>query len=148
MLFLSFKSNFKLNTNEEAGQQRQQYVSSCIVAIFRSDTVISNQSPHPRAANSRASPHHLQPQHHSPSILPEPSPGEDIQVWDSPSSARVLAQDMSSGPSPSSSPEIMMDHVLESLDSEPEQDGIFLDFSQRCSGGSTHSRDSSRQSVA
>ncbi|KAG7222202.1 hypothetical protein INR49_016616, partial [Caranx melampygus] len=110
-----------------------------------SDTVISNQSPHPRAASSRASPHHLQPQHHSPGILPEPSPGEDTQVWDSPSSARVLAQDMSSGPSPSSSPEIMMDHVLESLDSEPEQDGIFLDFSQRCSGGSTHSRDSSRQ---
>uniref|UniRef100_A0A673A0R4 Proline rich 5 n=1 Tax=Sphaeramia orbicularis TaxID=375764 RepID=A0A673A0R4_9TELE len=37
------------------------------------------------------------------------------------------------------------DHILESLDSEPEHDGIFLDFSRRCSGGSTHS---SRQSVA
>uniref|UniRef100_A0A3Q1ECI3 Proline rich 5 n=1 Tax=Acanthochromis polyacanthus TaxID=80966 RepID=A0A3Q1ECI3_9TELE len=67
---------------------------------------------------------------------------------DSPSSSKVLTQDTSSGPSPSSSPEIAMGHVTESLDSEPEHDGIFLDFSRRCSGGSTHSRDSSRQSVA
>ncbi|XP_040885720.1 proline-rich protein 5-like isoform X2 [Toxotes jaculatrix] len=119
-----------------------------------SDTVTSSQDPQPRVADSPAGPHPLQPQHHSPGILPEPSPGEDAHgtgslAWDSPSSSRALAQDTSSGPSPSSSPEIMMvDHAMESLDSEPEQDGIFLDFSQRCSGASTHSRDSSRQSVA
>uniref|UniRef100_A0A3Q3FMY8 Proline rich 5 n=1 Tax=Labrus bergylta TaxID=56723 RepID=A0A3Q3FMY8_9LABR len=50
-------------------------------------------------------------------------------------------------PLPASSPEIMIDNVLESLDSEPEHDGIFLDFSRRCSVGSTHSSDSNRQSV-
>ncbi|TKS90648.1 Proline-rich protein 5 [Collichthys lucidus] len=105
-----------------------------------SDTVTSIQNLRPRDADS-------------PCILPEPSPGEDTHctgslVSDSPASSRVLAQDTSSGPSPSSSPEIMMDHVPESLDSEPEHDGIFLDFSRRCSGGSTHSRDSNLQSVA
>ncbi|XP_071358766.1 proline-rich protein 5-like isoform X2 [Trachinotus anak] len=121
--------------------------------VALSDTVTSSQDPHPRVADSPAGPHPRQPQHPSPGILPEPSPGEDTHgagslAWDSPSSSRVLAQDTSSGPSPLSSPDILMDHVLESLDSEPEQDGIFLDFSRRCSGGSTHSRDSSRQSVA
>ncbi|XP_023273725.1 proline-rich protein 5-like isoform X1 [Seriola lalandi dorsalis] len=118
-----------------------------------SDTVTSSQGPQPRVADSPAGSHLLQPHHHSPGILPEPSPGEDthgrgLLAWDSPTFSGVLAQDTSSGPSPSSSPEIMMDHVLESLDSEPEQDGIFVDFSRSCSGGSTHSRDSSRQSVA
>lgn len=117
------------------------------------DTVTSSQDPRPRDADSRAGPHPLQPQHHSPCILPEPSPGEDTHCtgsleFNSPSSSGVLAPDTSSGPSPSSSPEMMMDHILESLDSEQEHDGIFLDFSRRCSGGSTHSRDSNRQSVA
>ncbi len=121
--------------------------------VLCTDTVTSSQDPQPRDADSPAGIHPLQPQHHSPCILPEPSPGEDTHctgslVSDSPASSRVLAQDTSSGPSPSSSPEIMTDHVLESLDSEPEHDGIFLDFSRRCSGGSTHSVDSSRQSVA
>lgn len=120
-----------------------------------SDTATSRvkviQDARPRPADSPTVPHPLQLQHHSPSILPEPSPGEDTHctgslVSDSPSSSKVLPQDTSSGPSPSSSPEIMMDHITESLDSE--HDGIFLDFSRRCSGGSTHSRDSSRQSVA
>ncbi|XP_029902352.1 proline-rich protein 5-like isoform X3 [Myripristis murdjan] len=99
-------------------------------------------------------PHVLQPQQHSPCLLPEPSPGEDTRrtgslTSDSPSSSsRVLARDTSSGPSLSSSPEIMLDHILDSLDSETEPDGIFLEFSRRCSEGSTYSRGSSRQSVA
>ncbi|XP_067438590.1 proline-rich protein 5-like isoform X1 [Thunnus thynnus] len=118
-----------------------------------SDTVTSSQDPQPRDVGSRAGPRSLQPQHHSPSILPDPSPGDDTHctgslVFDSPLSSRVLVPDMSSGPSPSSSPEMMMDHILESLDSEPEHDGIFLDFSRRCSGGSVQSRGSNRQSVA
>ncbi|XP_070709598.1 proline-rich protein 5-like isoform X3 [Pempheris klunzingeri] len=118
-----------------------------------SDTVTSAADPRPRHTDSPGAPHPLQPQYPSPSILPEPSPGEDTHctgslVSGSSASSRVLAHDTSSGPSPSSSPEIVMDHILESLDSEPEHDGIFLDFSQHCSGGSTHSRDSSTQSVA
>uniref|UniRef100_UPI0037E78D09 proline-rich protein 5-like n=1 Tax=Semicossyphus pulcher TaxID=241346 RepID=UPI0037E78D09 len=118
-----------------------------------SDTLTSSQEPPTRDTDSPADPLPLQPQHHSPCILPEPSPGEDAHctgslVSDSPASSRALAHDTSSGPSPASSPEIMMDHILESLDSEPEHDGIFLDFSRRCSVGSTHSRDSNRQSVA
>ncbi|CAN9508211.1 unnamed protein product [Ophioblennius macclurei] len=114
----------------------------------RSDMVSSSLSTRPLVGD-RAAP----PQHHSPCLLPEPSPGDDTHcsgslVSDSPSSSKVLVQDTSSGPSPSSSPEVTMDHVTGSLDSELEHDGIFLDFSRRCSGGSTHSRDSSRQSVA
>uniref|UniRef100_A0A3Q4G996 Proline rich 5 n=1 Tax=Neolamprologus brichardi TaxID=32507 RepID=A0A3Q4G996_NEOBR len=69
--------------------------------------------------------------------------------FDSSSSSKVLAQDTSSGPSPSSSPEIMMDHMMEdSLDSEIEHDGIFLNFSKQSSGGSADTRDSSKESVA
>ncbi|XP_057712210.1 proline-rich protein 5-like isoform X1 [Corythoichthys intestinalis] len=60
------------------------------------------------------------------------------------SESRVVAQDTSSDPSPSSSPEMSMDRVVESLDSEP--DGIFLEFSQTHSGGPTCSH--SGQSVA
>lgn len=122
-------------------------------ALPCTDTVTSSQDHQPRDSDSPTHPHPLQPQHHSPSILPEPSPGEDTHctgslVSNSSASSRALAQDTSSGPSPSSSPEIMMDHILESLDSEPEHDSIFLDFSRHCSGGSTHSRGSNRQSVA
>ncbi|XP_060885390.1 proline-rich protein 5-like isoform X1 [Labrus mixtus] len=117
-----------------------------------SDTVTTSQDPPPTDSDSPAGPLPLQPQHHSPCILPEPSPAEDTLctgslVSDSSASSRVLAHDTSSGPSPASSPEIMIDNVLESLDSEPEHDGIFLDFSRRCSVGSTHSSDSNRQSV-
>uniref|UniRef100_A0A3Q3QWC7 Proline rich 5a (renal) n=1 Tax=Monopterus albus TaxID=43700 RepID=A0A3Q3QWC7_MONAL len=39
--------------------------------------------------------------------------------------------------SPASSPEIVTDHILESLESELEHDVIFLHFSRRCSGRST-----------
>lgn len=90
----------------------------------------------------------------SPSLLPDPSPIEDgheagsLQS-SSPSSSRAMIQDTSSGPSPSSSPEMGTDHaMLDSLDSENEPDGIFLDFSRRYSGSSAHSTGSNRQSVA
>ncbi|XP_035474529.1 proline-rich protein 5-like isoform X2 [Scophthalmus maximus] len=110
-----------------------------------SDPVSSSKDPRPRLPESPAGPHLLMPQF--------ASPGKDTHsagspAWDSPSSSGALAPDTSSGPSPSSSPEIMTDHIPESLDSESEQDGIFLDFSRRCSVGSTHSRDSGRQRVA
>ncbi|XP_061618134.1 proline-rich protein 5-like isoform X6 [Phyllopteryx taeniolatus] len=59
-------------------------------------------------------------------------------VSDSPVSSRVLAQDTSSDHSLSSSPDISVDRVPESLDSEP--DSIFLDFSEAHSGGATCSR--------
>lgn len=90
----------------------------------------------------------------SPSLLPDPSPAEDAQGPDSLlssslSSCRAMVQDTSSGPSPSSSPEAGADHAtLDSLDSENEPDGIFLDFSRRYSGCSSHSAESNRQSVA
>ncbi|XP_076578241.1 proline-rich protein 5-like isoform X2 [Chaetodon auriga] len=140
-------------TNNTSASSLANHSPASTASAALSDTVTSNQDPQPRDADSPAGGHPLQQQHHSPCILPEPSPGEDTHctgslVSGSSASSRVLAQDTSSGPSPPSSPEIMMDHVLESLDSEPEHDGIFLDFSRRCSGGSTHSRGSSRQSVA
>lgn len=113
-----------------------------------SDTVTFSQEPPPGAPDCPASPHHLRAQHHSPCILPEPSPGEDTHCTgslqsDSPASLRALAQDTSSGPSPASSPEVLRGHAPESLDSEPEHDGIFLDFSKHCSEGSD-----TQQSVA
>ncbi|KAA8580163.1 hypothetical protein FQN60_005698 [Etheostoma spectabile] len=106
-----------------------------------SDTVNSSQDPGPGVADSPAGPHPLNPQKPSPCILPEPSRGHNTHctgslVSDSPASSTALAQDTSSSPSLSSSPEVMMDNVLGFLDSEPEHDGIFLDFSQHCSGGS------------
>ncbi|KAF3705105.1 Proline-rich protein 5 Protein observed with Rictor-1 [Channa argus] len=118
-----------------------------------SDTVTSRLDPQPRDTDSPIGPHPLQLQHHSPCILAEPSPGEDTHCTDllvsgSPSPSRVLAEDTCSCSSPLSSPELGMDHTLEFMDSEPEHDGIFLDFSNHCSGESTHSRESSRQSVA
>lgn len=119
-----------------------------------SDAVTSIQKLQPIDAGSFAAPHPLQHQQHSPSILPEPSPAEDTHCtgsleFNSPLSSKVLAQDTSSGPSLSSSSEMMMmDHLMEECsDCEVEHDGIFLDFSQPCSGGSTHSRDSNKQSV-
>ncbi|XP_017270379.1 proline-rich protein 5 isoform X2 [Kryptolebias marmoratus] len=117
------------------------------------DALTSSPDPRLRGPGSPASPLPLQTQQPSPCILPEPSPCEDALCagsleFHSPSSPRTLVQDTSSGPSPGSSFEIMMmDPNMESLDSEHEQDGIFLDFSYRCSGDSKHSRDSNRQNV-
>uniref|UniRef100_A0A3P8S2V0 Proline rich 5 n=1 Tax=Amphiprion percula TaxID=161767 RepID=A0A3P8S2V0_AMPPE len=148
----SATDNTSTTSNTSASSLANHSPASTASAAL-SDTVNSSQDPEPRDTDSPAPPHAHQPQHHSPCILPEPSPGEDTHctgslVSDSPSSSKVLTQDTSSGPSPSSSPEIAIGHVTESLDSELEHDGIFLDFSRRCSGSSTHSRDSSRQSVA
>nr|XP_061815914.1 proline-rich protein 5-like isoform X5 [Nerophis lumbriciformis] len=96
--------------------------------------------------HSGTSSQNTQVQHLSHSILPESSPPGDCKhctgslVSNSPVSSRVLAQDTSSGPSPSSSPEVTADHhIPESLDSEPEHDGIFLNFPKACDGGATHS---------
>ncbi|XP_072769382.1 proline-rich protein 5-like isoform X4 [Nerophis lumbriciformis] len=96
--------------------------------------------------HSGTSSQNTQVQHLSHSILPESSPPGDCKhctgslMSDSPVSSRVLAQDTSSGPSPSSSPEVTADHhIPESLDSEPEHDGIFLNFPKACDGGATHS---------
>ncbi|XP_071378420.1 proline-rich protein 5-like [Centroberyx affinis] len=119
-----------------------------------SDPVSCGPAPR-RSPGPADTPPPLGPQHHSPCLLPEPSPGDDTHgadslVSDSPSSSscRAPVRDASSGPSLSSSPELMVDHILESLDSEPEPDGIFLEFNRRCSsGGSTYSKDSGRQSV-
>ncbi|XP_061570549.1 proline-rich protein 5-like isoform X2 [Cololabis saira] len=117
-----------------------------------SDTLPSDKDLLPRDSHSPATPRSLRPPHHSPCILPEPSLDEDAHCTgslecDSPSSSKMLAQDTSSGPSPASSLE-MRDHTTASFDSEQEADGIFLNFSRRCSGDSTQSRDSIRQSVA
>ncbi|XP_040928300.1 proline-rich protein 5-like isoform X2 [Betta splendens] len=116
-----------------------------------SDIMTSGQNHQSRDPDSPMEPHPLQPQHQR--ILPEPSPGEDAGcpgslVAGSPPPARLLAEDACSTSSRSSSPGLGMDHVLEYLDSEPEHDGIFLDFSRHCSEESLHSRDGSRQSVA
>ncbi|KAG7239399.1 hypothetical protein INR49_029154 [Caranx melampygus] len=70
-----------------------------------SDTVISNQSPHPELQAAEQVPT-IFSQHHSPASSLSPPQVRTHRCGDSPSSARVLAQDMSSGPSPSSSPEI------------------------------------------
>ncbi|CAJ1054884.1 proline-rich protein 5-like isoform X2 [Xyrichtys novacula] len=139
------------NTTSTSSLANHSPASTASAAL--SDTVTSSQGPPTRDSDSPVGPLPLHSQNHSPCILPELSPAEDTHctgslVSDSPASSRVLAHDTSSGPSPASSPEIMMDHILESLDSEPEHDGIFLDFSRRCSVGSTHSAESNRQSVA
>ncbi|XP_015247890.1 PREDICTED: proline-rich protein 5-like isoform X2 [Cyprinodon variegatus] len=118
------------------------------------DTLRSSQDLQHRDNHSPALPHLLKPQQPSPSILPEPSPSEDaicsgsLELFDSPSSSKLLAQDTSSGPSPASSTEMTADQNTESLDSEQEQEGIFLDFAHHCSGDSTQSEDSDRQSMA
>ncbi|XP_028304181.1 proline-rich protein 5-like [Gouania willdenowi] len=118
-----------------------------------SSTSLKNHSPaySGSAANSvsTSSSH----SHSSPALSPHlpPSSGEPGSLMShSPLSSEVLTQDTSSCLSPSSSPDVPMGHISESSDSEQEHDGIFLDFSRRCSGGSTPSRDSSssRQSVA
>ncbi|MEQ2165160.1 hypothetical protein GOODEAATRI_014131 [Goodea atripinnis] len=115
------------------------------------DTLTSSQDLQPSDNDSPAMLHPLKPQQPSPSILPEPSPGEDAHCsgsleFDSPSTSIVLAQNTSSGPSPASSMEMTADQNTESLDSEQEQDGIFLDFCHYCSDESTPNRDSDRQS--
>lgn len=80
---------------------------------------------------------------HSPSILPETSlePFLSTSGRDSPCQ---LGRDGSLA-SRSSSPETIVDQILESLDSDHE--GIFIDFPCQCSNSSSFSRESGRQSV-
>lgn len=96
---------------------------------------------------------HLQCRPHSPSILPKSSsedcllPGES-PVSRPPSVELLCRAEQASKPSLASSLELMVDPVVESVDSSgPELDGIFIEFPQRCSEGSSYSRDSGRQSV-
>uniref|UniRef100_A0A8C6L9Z0 Proline rich 5 n=1 Tax=Nothobranchius furzeri TaxID=105023 RepID=A0A8C6L9Z0_NOTFU len=116
-----------------------------------SSIVSSCQDPQPKEMDRAALSRPLHPQHHSPSILPEPSPCEEAQSagsLESDSSPKALAQDTSSDPSSTSSIEIItMDLNNESLESEQEHDGIFVDFTRHRPGNSTHSRDSNRQRV-
>lgn len=81
----------------------------------------------------------------SPSILPEHSPGPFHAAEGGQPPPADLILDPSSLPSGSSSPETIVDQILESMDSEPE--GIFIDFPHRCSDPQGYSRDSGRQSV-
>ncbi|XP_061107502.1 proline-rich protein 5a isoform X1 [Conger conger] len=79
----------------------------------------------------------------SPSIFPELSlgpfhPAEEGQ----PSPADRAPSPL---PSCSSSPETIVDQILESMDSEPE--GIFIDFPHHCSDPQGYGRDNGRQSV-
>ncbi|XP_072528624.1 proline-rich protein 5 isoform X1 [Salminus brasiliensis] len=81
----------------------------------------------------------------SPSICPKCSPGpfSPCSLRDSGSKP---GEEEASLPSGSSSPETIVDQILESLDSDAE--GIFIEFPRRCSDSSTFSRESERQSVA
>ncbi|KAJ8386930.1 hypothetical protein AAFF_G00165270 [Aldrovandia affinis] len=81
----------------------------------------------------------------SPSIFPEHSPGPFHMAAEGQPSPSALPRDTSSLPSCSSSPETIVDQILESMDSEPE--GIFIDFPHRCSDPPGYSRDNGRQSV-
>uniref|UniRef100_H2MFI4 Proline rich 5a (renal) n=1 Tax=Oryzias latipes TaxID=8090 RepID=H2MFI4_ORYLA len=87
-----------------------------------------------------------------PSCVEESSPlakiiARKLDQSSTPSLASLSPASTTSGPSPASSPEIAVDHSTASLDSEQEHDGIFLDFSRHRGGDSSHSRDSSQQSV-
>ncbi|XP_026003434.1 proline-rich protein 5-like isoform X2 [Astatotilapia calliptera] len=142
------------NNSNTSTSSLANHSSASTTSASLSDGATSSQKLRTIGAGSQAAPHPTQRQQHSPSIFPEPSPDEDTHCtgsleFDSSSSSKVLAQDTSSGPSPSSSPEMMMDHMMEdSLDSEMELDGIFLNFSKQSSGGSADTRDSSKESVA
>ncbi|XP_056878979.1 proline-rich protein 5-like [Takifugu flavidus] len=110
-----------------------QHSSGPTASGGHTDTVTSSQAPQP----SEKCPHP------SPCILPEPFPGEAMHSTGSLVS-RVLTGGLSSGTSPPSSPENATDHVQESLDSDSEHNGIFLNFSGHCSGDSVDSRGSNR----
>ncbi|KAI1888498.1 hypothetical protein AGOR_G00185780 [Albula goreensis] len=85
----------------------------------------------------------------SPSIFPELSPGSfhgaEVEDEGQASPSGLVRDPSCSAPSCSSSPETIVDQILESMDSEPE--GIFIDFPHRCSDPPGYSRDNGRQSV-
>ncbi|XP_020775843.1 proline-rich protein 5-like isoform X2 [Boleophthalmus pectinirostris] len=132
-----------LTNSPRRTRQSQGSTESSITDSTHSDNSPLDQTSRPESSGA-AEP--------SPSLLPSPSPVEDAHGADSlpsssPSPSRAMVQDTSSGPSPTSSPEMVMENMLESLDSETEADGIFLNF-RRYSGSPTHSTGSNRQSVA
>lgn len=106
------------------------------------------------------SPQLLEARAHSPSIFPEPSSGGLLHASElrgSPPSMLLHGNELLGSPPSmllqgpvsrtgrSSSPETVVDQVLESLDSDG--DGIFLDFPLHCSGSPSSYRESGRQSV-
>ncbi|OXB61305.1 UNVERIFIED_CONTAM: hypothetical protein H355_009949 [Colinus virginianus] len=64
---------------------------------------------------------------------------------DDPHRSFELDRDPSLIPVPSSSPENMVDQILESIDSDSE--GIFIDFGRGCSNSSAYNVDVNRQSI-
>ncbi|XP_069484252.1 proline-rich protein 5 isoform X4 [Ambystoma mexicanum] len=60
-------------------------------------------------------------------------------------SAFTLSTDSTQIPAPSSSPETIVDQILESIDSDSE--GIFIDFGRNCSSSTEYNRDVNRQSI-
>lgn len=93
----------------------------------------------------------------SPSLLPSPSPHLSGSgsgsgsfrlsgaVQQSPGGTKATPPSLTSV---SSSPETVVDHILESLDSDPEGEGIFIDFPRRCSASSSSlGHEGGRQSV-
>ncbi|XP_023666244.2 proline-rich protein 5 isoform X3 [Paramormyrops kingsleyae] len=85
-----------------------------------------------------------------PTDTDEPSPEQDLELgavasespFPSPSELAKDHDSLNSGPS---SPETIVDQILDSIDSEAE--GIFIDFSHCCSDSSGYDRDNGRQSV-
>ncbi|KAM4677440.1 proline-rich protein 5 isoform 2-T2 [Discoglossus pictus] len=63
----------------------------------------------------------------------------------SPSSREDLSRDSTLLPAPSSSPETIVDRILESVDSDCE--GIFIDFGRSCANSSGYAVDVGRQSL-
>nr|XP_005993732.1 PREDICTED: proline-rich protein 5 isoform X3 [Latimeria chalumnae] len=68
---------------------------------------------------------------------------EDLRDGQNP--AFDLAKDPALIPLPSSSPETIVDQILESIESDSE--GIFIDFGHRCSNSPGYKREMSRQSI-
>ncbi|XP_051628374.1 proline-rich protein 5 isoform X2 [Manacus candei] len=64
---------------------------------------------------------------------------------DDPHRSFELERDPSLIPVPSSSPENIVDQILESMDSDPE--GIFIDFGRGCANSSAYNVDVNRQSI-
>uniref|UniRef100_W5NJX9 Proline rich 5a (renal) n=1 Tax=Lepisosteus oculatus TaxID=7918 RepID=W5NJX9_LEPOC len=81
----------------------------------------------------------------SPSPDPQPEDLEGQDLSDEQASPTELVKDSSSIPACSSSPETIVDQILESMDSDPE--GLFIDFTHRCSDSPSYNREPSRRSV-
>ncbi|XP_028253283.1 proline-rich protein 5-like isoform X2 [Parambassis ranga] len=65
------------NTSNTSTSSLANHPPAFTASVAPSDTVNSSKEPQPSEADSPAAPHPLQAQHHSPCLLPEPSPGAD-----------------------------------------------------------------------